>query len=97
MATATDMVVEMKKDYMMFANDQQKVDRMFQLKYRWLDEYQYEDFNDYIAEMKKIIPSHWKFIKGTKKPFGFIVTIYDIKIHIFTTPRGTIGGKIRKD
>jgi hypothetical protein len=42
------------------------------LYFRWSDEKEYEDFNDYIALMKVWVEKGgFEFVKGTKKPFGF--------------------------
>ena len=38
---------------------------------RWLDEREYEDFADYATAMSKLMPDCFKFVKGTKQPFGF--------------------------
>jgi hypothetical protein len=47
-------------------------DKFINLYYRWSDEKEYEDFNDYIVVMKAWVEKEgFEFIKGTKKPFGF--------------------------
>lgn len=50
-------------------------ERMSYLYWRWQDEKEYEDFADYAAEMKKLLPADFTFIKGTKRPFGFTFSI----------------------
>ncbi len=48
---------------------------------RWQDEKEYEDFNDYKVAMEKKLPSDFKFVTMTQKPFkvrfnydGFLVS-----------------------
>jgi hypothetical protein len=41
---------------------------------RWRDEREYEDWNGYIDEMKKIVPEGFKFERAGKSPFGFTAT-----------------------
>jgi hypothetical protein len=38
---------------------------------RWQDESEYEDFNDYITQMKSWVPTGWTWVGGQKRPFGF--------------------------
>jgi hypothetical protein len=49
-------------------------ERMVYLRSRWLDEREYEDWNEYVAEMKKLIPEGFKFERAGKSPFGFTMT-----------------------
>jgi hypothetical protein len=49
-------------------------ERMVYLRSRWLDEREYEDWNGYVAEMKKLIPEGFKFERAGKSPFGFTMT-----------------------
>jgi len=40
---------------------------------RWQDEKEYEDFGDYTKRIKKSVEEFGvKFIKATKRPFGFV-------------------------
>lgn len=56
-------------------------DLLFNLYGRWQDEKQYEDWNDYIACMRKNIPN---YVASTKRPFGVIVKVKDAhKVHVF--------------
>lgn len=41
------------------------------LKFRWDCEKQFEDWNDYIAVMKKMVPKDATFVKASKRPFSF--------------------------
>lgn len=52
------------------------------LEARWQDEKEYEDWNDYVADMKNVVQENGlSFIKATKRPFG--VTAGNGK-HIFS-------------
>jgi hypothetical protein len=51
-------------------------DRMAYLDARWLDERLYEDFAEYAAEMKKLLPDdRFTFVSASKRPFGFTFSI----------------------
>lgn len=50
-------------------------DRLSYLYDRWQDEKEYEDFADYIEQMKKLAPEGTRFIKGRQSPFGFDLQI----------------------
>ena len=41
------------------------------LYYRWLDEYRYEDINDYATPIERVVGDK---VKMTKRPFGFVLT-----------------------
>ena len=62
-------------------NKEQFIERLCYLYERWLDEYKYEDINDYLAYMQKLEPRAFAI---TKKPFGIKVKI-DKDTHYFTT------------
>lgn len=44
---------------------------------RWQDEKKYEDFEDYIACIKKVVPAGCSFVSMTKKPFQIVFAIKD--------------------
>lgn len=46
------------------------VQTLSSLEYRWRDEHEYEDWNDYVEVMKKWTPEGYTFGKASKKPFG---------------------------
>ena len=54
-------------------------DKLSYLYNRWLDEREYEDFADYVTEMRKVFDAEIEpvpmknafFVKGQKRPFGF--------------------------
>ena len=54
---------------------------------RWLDEREYEDFNDYIAKFKEIVARHPEavFVTASKRPFGFTYKAYGVKIRVSAT------------
>ena len=59
--------------------DEKLFRHMDNLMMRWEDESMYEDFGDYEASMKKVIEDSIhdvKFVKATKRPFGFWVSGY---------------------
>ena len=63
------------------------VNRMAMLFVRWQDEHEYEDFADYCAEFCKMCEAHdMKFVRGTKRPFGFLFVHgeweYEFKINM---------------
>lgn len=62
-----------------------KGDRLHYLRVRWQDERGYEDFAGYVAEMKKLIPSEFKFEGATKSPFGFKMGCGDYSFQISAT------------
>jgi hypothetical protein len=48
--------------------------RLDYLQSRWRDEREYEDWSEYVAEMKKLVPEGFEFERATKSPFGFTMT-----------------------
>lgn len=56
---------------------------------RWQDEFEYEDFADYIAVMKSKLEEHEgvKFVRALKRPFGCVYTVHDVKYQIKVTAR----------
>lgn len=58
------------------------IDHLYMLKYRWMDEKDYEDFNDYIENAKKNVSSFE--IKKMQKSFTvfFAVNGVDLKIKL---------------
>lgn len=58
-------------------------DRMCYLYDRWQDEYQYEDFNDYIDAMRKMLPDDFKFEGATRRPFGVRFSIKGAGMYFF--------------
>lgn len=64
-------------------NKEEFIDRLCYLYQRWLDEWKYEDINDYLEYMQKLEPNSFAI---TKRPFGIKVRV-DKVIHYFTTKR----------
>jgi len=58
------------------------------LKGRWSCEKEYEDWNDYAEKMKETIPTHWKFVKATKRPFGMVAKVNGLKVHFHLKTKG---------
>jgi hypothetical protein len=46
-------------------------DSVLDLYFRWQDEKQFEDFQDYAKAFKSWLPAEFSFVKATKSPFGF--------------------------
>ena len=57
------------------------IDRLCYMYERWLDEWKYEDINDYLEYMQKLEPRTFAI---TNRPFGVKVRIDNV-IHYFTT------------
>ncbi len=53
--------------------DQDVIGKLESIKCRWDDEREYEDWADYETYMKKLWGGKEHFVKGTKRPFGFVV------------------------
>jgi hypothetical protein len=41
------------------------------LKFRWADEKEFEDWSDYVEVIKKFVPKDATFVKAAKRPFSF--------------------------
>jgi hypothetical protein len=55
---------------------------------RWSVEREYEDWNDYVDLMKKLpLPEGAKFVRASKKPFGFYVRTGNGGFLLFATQR----------
>jgi hypothetical protein len=50
---------------------------------RWSDESEYENFNDYIEAIKKVIPARAEFKKLINRPFSLGVKLNETK-YVFT-------------
>ena len=48
---------------------------MLSLYARWADEKDFENINDYAEPIKKALPRGFKFLKMSKRPFGFKFSI----------------------
>lgn len=74
-------------------NDKEVNDVMLNLYFRWEDEGEYEDINDYgkiiSSRVGKALPNREvKFIKGTKRPFGAKMKIDGKGYHVFYKKQG---------
>ena len=59
---------------------QKDIDYLYMLKYRWMDEREYEDFNDYIENAKKNIKSFK--IKKMQKSFAIFFDLNGIDLKL---------------
>lgn len=51
---------------------------------RWMDEKEYEDFNEYAKQMKLLVKDTPAiFIKASKRPFGFTILVQGKTIQVF--------------
>lgn len=66
-----------QKQYMDYIYNDKNLSLLDNLKQRWMDEKEYEDWSDYENVLKKSLPEECQkdFIKGTKRPFGFIASV----------------------
>ena len=66
------------------------IETLMELKLRWDDEKEYEDWADYESEMAKLVPAGLTFIGGRKRPFGMLVTDSEAKISVlvYLKPKG---------
>ena len=62
------------------------------LKFRWEDEYHYEDFNNYaevmLKRVKKVLGDDVKLMKGMKRPFGIVFTFMNRNHKLFLKTNG---------
>lgn len=70
------------------------VDHLVNLYMRWQCEKEYEDFNDYCAAFSSHLDRYCekagvelRFIKGTKRPFGFKFRCNDTDYHVTVNSR----------
>ena len=69
-------------------NDSNAIRKFDYLYWRWQDEKQYEDFNDYVEAMMKFMPSGATLVKGSKRPFGVTIKYGGQKVQISLKHRG---------
>ena len=69
-------------------NDSNAIKQFDYLYWRWQDEKQYEDFNDYVESMMKYMPSGATLVKGSKRPFGVTINYGGQKVQISLKHRG---------
>ena len=69
-------------------NDSNAIRQFDYLYWRWQDEKQYEDFNDYVGAMMKYMPSGATLVKGSKRPFGVTINYGGQKVQISLKHRG---------
>jgi hypothetical protein len=73
-------------------NNENVLNTFVNLSFRWEDEQEYEDFNDYAEVMGKSVAkntgSEISDVTGTKKPFGIKFNCEDKKIHLYLKTKG---------
>ncbi len=65
-----------EKNVIAFLNNKENIDTLRNLKYRWDEEKDFEDWNEY----DNVIKCLWNnpgFVKSTKRPFGFKIEDLD--------------------
>ena len=77
---------------MMILNNNDLLNYLYDLKFRWDNEKEFEDWDDYESAMKKFLANmkaECKFICGNKRPFGFRIELDDgAKVNIFVKNKG---------
>lgn len=68
--------LEIKKFMWKHLDNEKLLRTLAELYFRWRDESEYEDFNDYIKVLKTLIPKGSKFVKATKRPFA-VIFVYE--------------------
>lgn len=76
MKTVNEVLNEMVKSEAF----QKDIEHLYMLKYRWMDEKKYEDFNNYVENAKKNIKSFE--IKKLQKSFTVFFTVNGIDLQI---------------
>ena len=71
---------EILKDLVESAEFQRDLNHLYMLKFRWMDEREYEDFNDYIENAKKNIKSFK--IKKMQKSFAIFFDLNGIDLKL---------------
>ena len=69
-------------------NSSKCIEHFDYLYYRWQDEKQYEDFNDYVKSMMTVMPEGATLIKGSKRPFGVTINYGGQKVEITIKHKG---------
>lgn len=77
----------MKETIKKLVNSYSVLNTFANLKYRWLDEAGYEDFNEYAKVMQKSVEKEIgqsiKLIKGTQRPFGIMFELNGENLKLF--------------
>lgn len=78
-----------------FNKEEKIVNRFMYLYERWQDEREYEDINDYLENIKTLVPEAYKI---HKRPFGITCRCSDGDIRIFCKVKGkylTVNGEFK--
>jgi hypothetical protein len=77
----------MKETIKKLVNSYSVLNTFANLKYRWLDEAGYEDFNEYAKVMQKSVEKEIgqsiNLIKGTQRPFGIMFELNGENLKLF--------------
>ena len=77
----------MKETISKLVNAMTVLNTFVNLKWRWLDEGRYEDFNEYakvmLSSVKKATGKDIELMCGTKRPFGIIFKMDGVKLKLF--------------
>lgn len=65
--------------------DEKICDTLFYLRERWQDEKEYEDINDYLEVIKKLVPQATKIYK---RPFGVLCACSDGNVKVSVKAKG---------
>ena len=84
------MTTIQKNNIIALLNNGDALNLFINLKFRWMDEGMYEDFNEYTKLMAKYLPKDAQKIQGTKRPFGVKCIYGGEKLHIFVKQK--VGG-----
>ena len=64
-------------------DDENILDNIISLSKRWGDEKGFEDWKNYEKIMMRTLSGHdVEFLKGTKRPFGFVIRVGNSKIAV---------------
>jgi len=67
-------------------NDRKILNTLNNLSARWQDEKEFEDWKEYEKAMSQL--TNYKFKKGTKRPFGFVIEVDKTNVAIQLKKRG---------
>lgn len=71
-------------------------DRIVYGRDRWLDEKEYEEIDDYAIMYKSEVEANGgKFVKMTKRPFGFVAEIEGVRVQ-FSANSESVSAKVAK-
>ena len=80
--------MDFKETVTKIVNDEKLLNLLCNLDSRWNDEKEYEDWKEYSDLIKSnvefiIFDIDYKFVKATKRPFGLVIEIENVKVNFF--------------